>query len=79
MPDGHPYCMAAPKAIAPDEADASREGCLACHRGRCLRLGSGAIVIDARGQVDWGHNSHHFAVAMMHDGMNAPAVWLTKA
>jgi beta-aspartyl-peptidase (threonine type) len=39
---------------------------------------AGAIVIDAHGRIGWMHNSEHFAVAMMRDGMGEPAVWLTK-
>jgi beta-aspartyl-peptidase (threonine type) len=48
--------------------------------GRLERIGgeAGAIVIDANGRFGWLHNSEHFAVAMMREGMNEPAVWLKK-
>lgn len=40
---------------------------------------AGAIAIDAQGQIGWAHRGTHFAVALMKDGMNEPAVWLKKS
>jgi L-asparaginase / beta-aspartyl-peptidase len=39
----------------------------------------GAIAITAEGRVGWAHNSPHFAVALIRDGMNEPGVWLAKS
>lgn len=39
---------------------------------------AGAIGIDVQGQIGWAHRGSHFAVAMIRDGMNEPAVWLKK-
>lgn len=39
----------------------------------------GAIAITAEGLVGWAHNSPHFAVASIQDGMNEPGVWLAKS
>lgn len=50
----------------------------------CLRLmdrvggDSGAIAIDAQGRIGWSHNSENFAVAMMAEGDQAPAITLKK-
>ena len=39
---------------------------------------AGAIVIDAQGRIGMAHNSPHFAVAWMTDGMNEPHVALSQ-
>ena len=39
---------------------------------------AGVIAIDAQGQIGWAHRGTHFAVAMVREGMNEPAVWLKK-
>jgi beta-aspartyl-peptidase (threonine type) len=39
----------------------------------------GAIAITRDGRVGWSHNSPHFAVAYVKEGMNEPGVWLAKS
>lgn len=39
----------------------------------------GAIAIRADGRIGWNHNSPHFAVGLISDGMNEPGVWLARA
>jgi beta-aspartyl-peptidase (threonine type) len=38
----------------------------------------GAIAIAKDGRLGWGHNSPHFAVAMITNEMNEPSAWLRK-
>jgi beta-aspartyl-peptidase (threonine type) len=38
----------------------------------------GAIAIAKDGRLGWGHNSPHFAVALVTDAMNEPCAWLRK-
>jgi len=37
---------------------------------------AGAIALDRHGRIGWGHNSTHFAVAWITEGVNAPSVRL---
>jgi beta-aspartyl-peptidase (threonine type) len=39
---------------------------------------AGGIALDRQGKVGWAHNSAHFAVAWMIEGMNTPAVCLRR-
>ena len=39
----------------------------------------GAIAIGADGRIGWNHNSPHFAVGLISEGMNEPGVWLAKS
>jgi L-asparaginase / beta-aspartyl-peptidase len=39
---------------------------------------AGAIALDPHGRIGWGHNSAHFAVAWVTEGMNTPCVRLHR-
>lgn len=38
----------------------------------------GCIVLDRQGRAGWFHNSPDMTVALMHDGLEAPRVWIRK-
>lgn len=61
------------EGLAPDAA-------IAAAVERMPKVGgeAGAIVIDRQGRIGWGHNSPHFAVAMVTSAMSAPRAWLSK-
>ncbi|WP_073975363.1 isoaspartyl peptidase/L-asparaginase family protein [Erythrobacter donghaensis] len=53
---------------------------LECSLTRIAQLGAeaGAIALDKHGNPGFAHNSRHFAVASLHEGETAPAIWLSR-
>ncbi len=51
-----------------------------CSLARLARLGAegGAVALDRKGQPGFGHNSSHFAVALMRAGDEDPSIWLSR-
>ncbi len=80
---GHGEGIARIAAAAQIMAAINRDGpeaAIAKALSQMSRVGgdAGGIAIDRRGRVGWWHNSPDFAVALIENGMDEPAVWLRK-